>query len=114
MKTAHWEEVLLESEDIMKALEMLNESCREAGVCEPGVKHAAELWKNGSKRLIRVACFEDGMVTSCVLEKSEDGKPKEEVCCYTAEAGGPELYFAWVAHLCSPEVGYKEKRIEVE
>lgn len=99
------------------ALAMLNQSCRETGVCPteemPDVKHAAELYKDGSKKVIRVACWSDGKVTSCVLEKGEDGKVKEEVCCYTAEDGGMELAMAWEAHLTSPEVGYKIRTIEV-
>ena len=96
----------------MDVLEMLNQSCREAGVCqtEPGIKHAAELWKDGSPRVVRVVCWEDGMVTSCVVET----KSAKEQCCYTAKDGGMELAMAWEAHLTSPEVGYKIKPIEVE
>lgn len=94
----------------MDVLEKLNQACREIGVCEPGIKHAAELWKEGSPRKIIVACWEDGCVSSCVIETESDKKE----CCYTAEKGGPELYWAWVAHLASPELGYKERRVEVE
>jgi gamma-glutamyltranspeptidase len=54
------------------------------------------------------------MVSSCVIEKGKDGKVKEKVCCYTSEDGGEELYYAWEAHLTSPEVGYKVRSIEVE
>lgn len=107
-------------------LEKLNQECHAAGVCEgrpvdseallsaPGIKHAAELFKEGSSRRIRVACWNDGGVTSCVVEVDGNGKVKEEVCCYTAEDGGMELAMAWEAHLTSPEVGYKIKPIEVE
>jgi len=105
----------------MEVTATLNKVCHELGVCDseavlraPGIKHAAELWKDGSKRAIRVACWEDGKVTSCVVEVEADGKVKQEVCCYTAEDGGDELYYAWQAHLTSPEVGYKVKSIEVE
>lgn len=105
----------------MDALEMLNRSCREVGVCDSeallraaGIKHAAELYKDGSKRVIRVACWSDGKVSSCVVEKDTDGKTKQEMCCYTAEDGGMELAMAWEAHLTSPEVGYKVRRVEVE
>lgn len=105
----------------MGALEKLNQACQEAGVCEgeallsaPGIKHAAELWKDGSPKRIRVACWADGSVTSCVAEVGEDGKTKEKLCCFTAKDGGEDLYFAWQAHLTSPEVGYKLKSIEVE
>jgi hypothetical protein len=105
----------------MEALGAINRICHETGVCEseaillaPGAKHAAELYKEGSSRAIRVICWDDGMVSSCVIEKGKDGKVKEKVCCYTSESGGPELYWAWIAHLCSDEVGYKEKRIEVD
>ncbi|MDO9334111.1 MAG: hypothetical protein Q7T57_06285 [Dehalococcoidales bacterium] len=100
-------------------LAVLNQACRDMGVCgstgnmpaAPGVKHAAEFFKD--KKVVRVACWEDGCVTSCVAELQHDGKTKEEVCCYTSEDGGEELYRAWAAHLCSPEVGYKEKRVEI-
>jgi len=106
----------------MDVLRKLNQSCQEVGVCptggavlsSPGIKHAAELFKEGSPRRIRVVCWEDGKVTSCVAEKDTDGRTKREVCCYTAEDGGEELYYAWQAHLTSPEVGYKVKSIEVE
>ncbi|GAH50346.1 unnamed protein product [marine sediment metagenome] len=105
----------------LKATAILNKVCHELGVCEseavlraPGIKHAAELWKDGSKRAIRVACWEDGKVTSCVVEVEADGKIKQEICCYTAEDGGDELYYAWQAHLTSPEMGYKIKTIEAE
>lgn len=100
----------------MEATTALNKVCHEVGVCdsEPGIKHAAELFKDGAKRVVRVACWSDGKVTSCVVEKEVNGKTKREMCCYTAESGGDELYFAWVAHLCSNQVGYKEKRVEVD
>jgi len=105
----------------MDVLEKLNQACREVGVCEsdalltaPGIKHAAELFKEGSNRAIRVVCWDDGMVSSCVVEKGKDGKVKEQVCCFTAEDGDMELTMAWEAHLTSPEVGYKIRHIEVE
>ena len=105
----------------MDAVSTLNKVCREVGVCDsgallsaPGIKHAAELFKKGSNRRIRVACWNDGSVTSCVVEADTNGKVKEEVCCFTAEDGGMELAMAWEAHLTSPEVGYKIKHIEVE
>jgi len=93
----------------MDALEKLNQACREVGVCDPGIKHAAELWKEGSPRKIIVACWEDGAVTSCVITASD-----EKQCCYSAVVGGEELYYAWQAHLTSPEVGYKVKSFETE
>jgi len=103
------------------AEKVLNQICKEVGICDsdavlvaPRAKHAAELWKDGSKRRIRVVCWDDGMVSSCVAEVGEDGKIKQELCCYTAENGGEELYYSWQAHLTSPEVGYKVKSIEVE
>ncbi len=94
----------------MDVLEKLNQACREVGVCDPGIKHAAELWKDGSPRKIIVACWEDGAVTSCVIETESDKKE----CCYSAEKGGEELYYPWLAHLTSPEVGYKIKPVESE
>lgn len=105
----------------MEALGAINRICHETGVCEseaillaPGAKHAAELYKEGSNRAIRVVCWDDGMISSCVIEKGKDGKVKEQVCCYTAEDGGEELYYAWQAHLTSPEVGYKVRMVEIE
>jgi len=105
----------------MEATAGLNRICQEAGICDSeailrtaGIKHAAELFKEDSPRRIRVVCWEDGKVTSCVVEVESDGKTKREMCCYTAEDGGEELYYAWQAHLTSPEVGYKVKSIEVE
>lgn len=98
----------------MDALEKLNQACREAGVCDPNIKHASELWKEGTNRRVRIACFEDGSVTSCTIEVDGEGKTAKEQCCYTAEDGGMELAMAWEAHLTSPEVGYKIKNIEVE
>lgn len=101
----------------MEATAILNKACKEVGVCDsealliaPGIKHAAELFKEGSPRKIVMCCWRDGMVTSCVIEM----KSGEEQCCYTAEGGGEELYYAFQAHLSSPEVGYKVKSIEVE
>jgi len=93
-----------------KALAALNKECHKAGVCEAGIKHAAVLWKDGSPRRILMSCWQDGMVTSCVIEE----KSGERQCCYTAEGGGDELYYAWQGHLSSPEVGYKVKSIETE
>lgn len=74
----------------------------------PGVKHAAELHKEGSERKILVCCWEDGCVTSCILESGE------QQCCHTAESGGEELYYAWQEHLTSPEVGYRVREVKVE
>ncbi|MBW2675276.1 MAG: hypothetical protein JRD89_18000 [Deltaproteobacteria bacterium] len=100
---------------LREALAQLNTECRKAGVCKSGeavlsaplIKHAAELWKEGGPKVV-VSVWTDGMVTSCVFQG--DGKQ----CCYTAEEGGDELYFAWQAHLTSPEVGYKIKSVEAE
>jgi len=74
------------------------------------IKHAAELWKEGSPRRIRVALYEDGTACSVVVEKES----AEELCAYCTEPGQEEAYWAWQAHLTSPEVGYKIKHIEVE
>lgn len=94
----------------MDVLEKLNQVCRDEAVCDPGIKHAAELWKEGSPHKIIVACWWDGCVSSCVIETASDKKE----CCYTAEKGGDELFYAWQAHLTSPEVGYKIRTVEVE
>ena len=74
----------------------------------PGVKHAAELFKEGSPRKILICCWQDGCVTSCIVESGE------QQCCYTAEDGGKELYEAWQQHLTSPEVGYQVREVAVE
>lgn len=96
----------------MDVLEKLNQACHDEGVCEPGIKHAAELWKEGSPRRIRVGVFEDGVVTSCVVELDDGGRTKSELCCYSTEPGQEAVFWPWIAHLSA--VGYKEKRIDVE
>lgn len=98
----------------MDVLEKLNQACHEAGICEPGIKHAAEFYKDGSKKVVRLACFEDGVITSCVVEVDGEGKTKEKVCCYSTEPGQEAAFWAFEAHLTSPEVGYKIRRVEVE
>lgn len=93
-----------------KALSLLNKECHEAGVCHPVVKHAAELWKDGSPRKIIMCCWEDGVACSAVLENGT----LESVCSYCTEPGQEEAFWAFQAHLTSPRVGYKIKSIEVE
>lgn len=100
-----------------KVTKTLNRLCTEAGICDsgtvliaPGIRHAAELWREGSPHKIVMCCWHDGAVTSCAIEIKSGGKQ----CCYTAEGGGEELYYAFQAHLTSPEVGYKVKSVEVE
>lgn len=73
-----------------------------------GIKHARKLWKPGEKRYILAVLWDDDMITSCVYEGSE------RQCCHTEANGGEEAYFSFIAHLCSPEVGFREERIEVE
>lgn len=76
-----------------------------------GIKHCRKLTKPGEPRYILAALYDDGAIVSCVYEK---GSTEELECCHTELAGGPDAYFAWVAHLCSPEVGFREEPIEVE
>ena len=114
--------------DINRVTEGLNDICAEVGVCPPknnglpmgkqlensGVAHeakiiyAAELYQDGSKRVVRVACFDDKCVSSCVLEDGKTPAP----CCHTSSSGGMELTKAWVEHLKSN--GYRVKEIPVE
>lgn len=92
--------------------EMLNRSCVDSGLCPdeaPRMKHAAELWRDGSKNKILIACFEDQSVVSCVVQVKGDQK-----CCFSADTGGEELYEHFQGLLTSPEVGYKIKVIEIE
>jgi hypothetical protein len=95
----------------------LNNICSEVGVCpqsthesthEAKVIYAAELYQDGSKRVVRVVCFDDSCVASCVLEDGKTPAP----CCHTSESGGMDLTKAWVEHLKSN--GYKVKEIPVE
>lgn len=106
----------------MEARAALNKVCKEVGICDseailsaPGVKHAAELWKNSSNgkiRRVRLALWSDGTITSCEAELKDE---KEiDGSCYTTEPGQEEAFWAFQAHLTSPEVGYKVKSIEVE
>ena len=100
--------------EISQTLALLNRGCREAGVCgeavleTPGVKHARLMHRDDGKFPVLVALWSDGAITSCVLDE------KGEQCCHTEAKGDEESFFAWVAHLSSPEVGYKEQSIEVE
>ncbi|MFA5401242.1 MAG: hypothetical protein WC359_12415 [Dehalococcoidia bacterium] len=78
------------------------------GICEecqkkyfgdiPGVKKAVELRRPGSPQVVRLAEFEDGLVTSCVIDQNK------QVCCHTAEGEG--LFEIWKEHLTAPEVGF--------
>lgn len=106
-----------------KALDVLNSACVEAGVCPekasvpgpgPTVKQAAELSKDGSNQVVRIVAWSDGAISSCVVEKAPNGQVKEEVCCHTEPDGGEALFKTWKEFLCSPELGYKAKEIEVE
>jgi hypothetical protein len=110
--------------DINKITQGLNNICVETGVCpsinnglpmvnqrgnsEAKVIYAAELYQDDSKRLIRVGCYSDGIVTSCVLEDGKTPAP----CCFTSEKGGIELTKAWIEHLKTN--GYRVKEIPVE
>jgi hypothetical protein len=113
--------------DINTVTQGLNDICVETGVCpknnglpmefqrensglahEAKVIYAAELSQDSSKRVVRVACFDDKCVSSCVLEDGKTPAP----CCHTAETGGMELTKAWIAHL--KENGYRVKEIPVE
>jgi hypothetical protein len=109
--------------DINTVTEGLNDICVETGVCAPTVKttfltaevskdakiiYAAELYKDGSKRVVRVACFDDKCVSSCVLEDGKTPAP----CCHTSSSGGIELTKAWIEHLKSN--GYRVKEVPVE
>ena len=92
--------------------EMLNRSCVEAGLCPdeaPRMKHAAELWRDGSKNKILIGCFEDGAIVNCLIQVKGEQK-----CCFSSDNGGEELYENWCGLLTSPEVGYKIKVLEVE
>lgn len=106
----------------MEATAKMNKVCHELGVCDseailraPGVKHAALLWKNSADgvRKVKLALFEDGVITSCEGTYDKEGKEIKGTC-YTTEPSQEEAYFAFQAHLTSPEVGYKIKTIEVE
>ena len=94
----------------MDALEKLNQACRELGVCDPGIKHAAELYKDGSPRKIIMCLYEDGVACSAVLQNGT----LETVCSYCTEPSQEEAFWAFQAHLTSPEVGYKIKTVETE
>lgn len=115
--------------DINKLTDDLNNICKETGVCPPvpstnftslstknpdivnheaKIIYAAELYQDGSRKIVRVACFDDKCVSSCVLEDGKTPAP----CCHTSDSGGMELTKAWVAHL--KENGYKVKEIPVE
>lgn len=115
--------------DINTVTRGLNDICVETGVCPPSLTtkratfstnitnsvtteaaiiYAAELYKDNSKRIVRVACYADSLVTSCVLEDGKTPAP----CCFTSDKGGMELTKAWVEHLKSN--GYKVKEIPVE
>lgn len=105
-----------------KATATLNRICHELGVCDSGailrspqIKHAAELWKNtsGKVRKVRLALWNDGAITSCEATMNATGKEIEGTC-YTTEPGQEEAYWAFKAHLTSPEVGYNVKGIEIE
>ena len=95
-----------------KLRDILNASCIESGVCPdeaPRMIHAAELWRDGSKNKILIACWDDGTVTNCLIEVKGEQK-----CCFSAEKGGEALYENWCGLLTSPEVGYRIKVVEVE
>jgi len=80
------------------------------------IRHAAELFKNspdGEVRRVKLALWEDGAITSCEATYDKGGK-EIKGSCYTIEPGQEEAYWAWQAHLTSPEVGYKVKSVEVE
>lgn len=82
----------------------------------PGVKYAAELWKNsadGKLRRVRLALWQDGAITSCEAILDKEGK-EITGSCHTTEPGQEEAYWAFQAHLTSPEVGYKVKSVEAE
>ena len=64
----------------------------------PGVKRAVELQKPGSSQVVRMAEFEDGQVTSCVIDQGK------QICCHTAEGEG--LFEVWQERLTAPEVGF--------
>lgn len=96
----------------MDALEMLNQSCKEVGVCPtvteemPGVKHARLMHRDDGKHAVLTCLWEDGAISSCSFEDNE------VKCCHTEKDGGSEAYFAWCAHLAG--VGYKEQPIKTE
>jgi hypothetical protein len=109
--------------DINTVTQGLNAICEETGVCPKntglslenrGISHdakaiyAAELYQDGSRRVVRVICFDDKCVASCVLEDGKTPAP----CCHTETSGGMELTKAWVEHLKSN--GYRVKEIPVE
>lgn len=101
----------------MEATATLNKACHELGVCDSGsgIKHAAELWKNSldGVRKVKLALWQDGAITSCEATYDEKGKEIKGTC-YTTEPGQEKAFWAFQAHLTSPEVGYKVKSIEVE
>jgi len=95
----------------MDALEMLNQSCQELGVCPPselmpGVKHVRFMHRDDGKHAVLTCLWADNSITSCSFED------KEVKCCETEKDGGEKAYWAWVAHLAG--VGYKEQPIETE
>jgi len=108
---------------MQEVTKIANRLCREVGVCDSGailrapkIKHAAELLKNspsGKKRRVRLALWTDGVITSCEAVLGALGEEIEGTC-YTTEPGQEEAYWAFKAHLTSPEVGYKVKQVEVE
>lgn len=97
---------------MLKALEVLNQGCQETGVCQAalpeGAKDARLMHRDDGKDPVLVVLWPDGAVSSCVMQ-SEDKQ-----CCHTEPDGGEDVFRAWCAHLSSPEVGYKEQRLEVE
>ena len=105
--------------DINKVTQGLNDICVDTGVCPPKSTiylaaltkdskywahgtpvFAAELKKEGSEKTVRVICYQDNVVTSCVIDEKNS-----EPSCYSSEKGGMELTEAWVKHL--KENGYK-------
>ena len=120
--------------DINTVTQGLNDICEEVGVCpkltnypslltkkgnpltkdrenitnEAKIIYAAELRQDGSKKVVRVGCYSDGIVTSCLLEEGKMPAP----CCHSSESGGMTLTKAWVEHLKSN--GYRVKEIPVE
>jgi hypothetical protein len=72
-----------------------------------GVKHARLMEKDGHPVKVLAFLWEDGSITSCAFDSK-----KSVECCHSEMNGGPDAYFAWIAHLSSK--GYKEKSIEVE
>jgi hypothetical protein len=98
---------------MLKALAVLNQGCQETGVCSTpglpeGAKDARLMHRDDGKDPVLVVLWPDGAVSSCVMQ-SEDKQ-----CCHSEDKGGEELFSAWLAHLSSPEVGYKEVRLEIE